>query len=142
MLKTIFLFLGVFLHVMADTLGSVGVIISTLLIQYFGWLIADPICSSILAVLIFMSVLPLLKESTKALLLYAPEDAEAEFKEALDSVLRLDGVISYSAPHFWQLKSESNVATLRVQVSQEANQQAVTQQVRYRPGSDETSLIW
>ncbi|CAD6891199.1 unnamed protein product, partial [Tilletia caries] len=28
--------MGVYLHVMADTLGSVGVIISTLLIEYYG----------------------------------------------------------------------------------------------------------
>ncbi|KAJ4965060.1 hypothetical protein NE237_016909 [Protea cynaroides] len=33
---------GIFLHVLADTMGSVGVIISTLLIKYKGRLIADP----------------------------------------------------------------------------------------------------
>ena len=44
-----------FLHVLADTLGSVGVIISTLLMEYLGWRIADPICSSFIAVLIFSS---------------------------------------------------------------------------------------
>ena len=60
---------GVFLHVLADTLGSVGVIISSLLIQYYGWLIADPICSLFIAVLVFMSVIPLLRDSTHALLL-------------------------------------------------------------------------
>lgn len=60
---------GVFLHVLADTLGSVGVIISSLLIQYYGWLIADPICSLFIAVLVFSSVIPLLRDSTHALLL-------------------------------------------------------------------------
>ena len=43
---------GVFLHVMADTLGSVGVIVSSALIQQFGWMIADPICSVFIATLI------------------------------------------------------------------------------------------
>lgn len=37
---------------MADTLGSVGVIISSLLIYYFGWMIADPVCSMFIAILI------------------------------------------------------------------------------------------
>ena len=60
---------GVFLHVLADTLGSVGVIISSLMIQYYGWLIADPICSLFIAILVFMSVIPLLRDSTHALLL-------------------------------------------------------------------------
>ena len=60
---------GVFLHILADTLGSVGVIISSLMIQYYGWLIADPICSLFIAILVFMSVIPLLRDSTHALLL-------------------------------------------------------------------------
>ncbi len=46
------IFEGIFLHILADTLGSVGVIISSLLIRFFGWNIADPICSMIIATLI------------------------------------------------------------------------------------------
>ena len=64
---------GMFLHVLADTMGSVSVIVSSLLIQYFGWLIADPICSLFIAILIMMSVIPLLKESADALLLATPD---------------------------------------------------------------------
>lgn len=45
---------GVFLHVLADTLGSVGVIISSWLIHQFNWNIADPICSMFIAALIGM----------------------------------------------------------------------------------------
>ena len=33
-------------------MGSVGVIISSILIHYFGWMIADPICSMMIAILI------------------------------------------------------------------------------------------
>jgi len=45
---------GVLLHVMADTLGSVGVIISSILIHWYQWYISDPICSIFIALLIFM----------------------------------------------------------------------------------------
>merc|ERR1712203_10836 len=41
---------GVFLHILADTLGSVGVIISAILMHLFGWMIADPICSIFIAI--------------------------------------------------------------------------------------------
>ena len=52
-LKHVYLFVaGVFLHILADTLGSVGVIISSGLIYFFGWMIADPICSMFIATLI------------------------------------------------------------------------------------------
>lgn len=43
---------GVLLHIMADTLGSVGVIISALLMQKYDLMIADPICSILIALLI------------------------------------------------------------------------------------------
>lgn len=42
---------GVFLHVMADTFGSVGIIISTLLIKSYGWMGFDLISSIFIAVL-------------------------------------------------------------------------------------------
>lgn len=63
---------GVFLHVLADTMGSVGVIISSLLILQFGWYVADPICSMFISILILISILPLLKDSAEILLLATP----------------------------------------------------------------------
>jgi len=68
--------LGVFLHIVADTLGSVGVIISTLLIQNFGWKIADPLCSLFISALIFLSVLPLVRETSLILLQRTPVEAQ------------------------------------------------------------------
>jgi zinc transporter 5/7 len=49
------------LHILSDTGGSVAVIISTLLIQNYGWLWIDPLCSLLLAMLIIAGVLPLVK---------------------------------------------------------------------------------
>lgn len=46
------LLVGVFLHILADTLGSIGVIASAILMQNFGLMIADPICSILIAMLI------------------------------------------------------------------------------------------
>ena len=58
---------GIFLHVLADTMGSVGVVMSTLLIKYKGWLVADPACSIFISVLIVSSVIPLLRNSAEIL---------------------------------------------------------------------------
>lgn len=75
-----------FLHVLADTLGSVGVIISTLLIQYFDWNIADPICSLFIGVMIFLSVLPLLEDTANVLLLRLPAEMQGDITLALQKV--------------------------------------------------------
>ncbi|CAF1513191.1 unnamed protein product [Rotaria magnacalcarata] len=118
---------GVFLHVLADTLGSVGVIISSLLIQYFGWNISDPICSLFISIMIFLSVIPLLKESAMTLLLQTPSHIQYEI---LDRILKLDQVQSYSDEHFWNLSSSTTVGTIHVQITNDGDEQRVTAQVQ------------
>ena len=65
---------GLFLHVLADTRGSVGVLVSTQLVKR-GFLIADPVCALIVSVMIFISVLPLIKMSCCSLLLETTKEA-------------------------------------------------------------------
>lgn len=69
---------GVFLHILADTLGSVGVIISAVLMNQFGWMIADPICSMFIAGLVGISVLPLLRDSVYVLMQRTPREIEPQ----------------------------------------------------------------
>ena len=52
---------GVFLHVLADCLGSVGVIISSMLVKYYGFYVADPICSFIISLMILASSVPFIQ---------------------------------------------------------------------------------
>ena len=59
---------GVYLHVLADTLGSIGVLLSSFLIRRFSWHWSDPACSVFISVLILTSAVPLLRESGRALL--------------------------------------------------------------------------
>jgi len=68
-----------------DTLGSVGVIISTLLIQFYGWTGFDPIASLFIAVLIAASVVPLVIDTGKVLALDVG-DRDREILSALDEV--------------------------------------------------------
>ena len=77
------------MHILADTLGSVGVIVSALLMQYFGWMIADPICSMIIAILIFISVGSLLKESTAILMQRQPKELDHKLPECYNKVCNI-----------------------------------------------------
>lgn len=83
---TVYSVSGVFLHVLADTMGSVGVIVSSILIENFGWNIADPICSIFIAALILLSVLPLLKETSCILLQRSPMHGDKLIKDCLERV--------------------------------------------------------
>ncbi|KAJ1024083.1 hypothetical protein NDA16_002922 [Ustilago loliicola] len=109
--------MGVYLHVMADTLGSVGVIISTLLIGQFGWTGFDPIASLFIAFMIVGSVIPLVLESGRILSLEVGEHREEEMNEALDALRSIEGVVSYHSPRFWPKDAETLVGMIRVQVT-------------------------
>ena len=71
---------------MADTLGSVGVIISTLLIDRYKWTGFDPIASIFIAVLIFASVVPLVVDSAQMLCLELDDEREVMIRKALNEV--------------------------------------------------------
>ncbi|GAB1608501.1 zinc transporter 7-B-like [Argonauta hians] len=119
---------GVFLHILADTLGSVGVIISSGLIHQFGWMIADPICSMFIATLIAVSVIPLLRDSAGILMQKTPQQLESSLPGCYQRVSQLEGVYSVQEPHFWTLCSEVYVGTIKLEVSQDADSKYVLSQ--------------
>lgn len=104
--------LGLYLHVMADTLGSVGVIISTLLIQYFHWTGFDPIASLLIGLLILGSVVPLVIDSGRILCLDLGSMGTDGIKHALDKVCGIPGVAGYTKARFWPLDGESLVGSI------------------------------
>jgi len=112
---------GVFLHILADTLGSVGVIVSALLMQMFGWMIADPICSMFIAILIALSVLALIKESVQILMQRQPHALDHVLPQCYQKVMQLAGVYSIQEPHFWTLCSDVYVGALKLEVSKAAD---------------------
>jgi hypothetical protein len=63
----------------------VGVIISTLLIQFYGWTGFDPIASLFIAILIAASVIPLVMDTGKVLALDVAE-RDLDIQQALSEV--------------------------------------------------------
>jgi len=113
---------GVFLHILADTLSSVGVVVSSFLIKYKGWLIADPLCSIFISFLIIMSVRPLMEKTTRTLVQQAPAD---DMGLLLKEILALPSVQGVRDPHFWTVAGGSSVCSLRMLVELEASEQQV-----------------
>jgi len=118
---------GVFLHLLADTLGSVGVIISSFLIQMWGLTLADPICSLCIAVLIFLSTIPLIKQSSFTLLQCTPSYFEEPLQQLLQRVSKIEGVLGYRDPHFWTHANDILVGTIHIQIDEQANEQRILQ---------------
>lgn len=79
---------GMFLHVLADTLGSVAVIVSSLIIRYTGWYHADTICSVFLAILILIGVRSLMMETFYVLLNCTPSSKVATVEKISSELKR------------------------------------------------------
>ncbi|AUB29023.1 cation:cation antiporter [Cryptococcus neoformans 125.91] len=108
---------GVFLHVLADTLGSVGVIVSTILIRFTGWTGFDPIASLFIAALIMASVIPLVIDSGRILCLDVGKEKESEIRSALTELSAVDGLASYAAPRFWPRCEGELVGSIHIQLA-------------------------
>lgn len=121
---------GVFLHILADTLGSVGVIISAGLMYMFGWMRADPICSMFIALLIGASVLGLIKESAQVLMMRQPSSIDHLLQQCYQRISGLAGVYSVQDPHFWTLCSDAYVGAIKLEVAENTDAKYVTTQTR------------
>ena len=90
-------------HVLADLLGSVGVIVAALVIVTTGWLYADPVASVAVALLVLASSWTILRDSVRILLEATPEGIDAgEVGEAMTGV---DGVVDVHDLHVWTITS-------------------------------------
>uniref|UniRef100_A0A673NPB4 Zinc transporter n=1 Tax=Sinocyclocheilus rhinocerous TaxID=307959 RepID=A0A673NPB4_9TELE len=119
---------GVFLHIVADTLGSVGVIISAILMQKYDLMIADPICSMLIAILIGVSVVPLLRESIGILMQRTPPSLDHTLPECYQRVQQLQGVYNLQEPHFWTLCTDVYIGTLKLLVAPDADSRWILSQ--------------
>jgi zinc transporter 5/7 len=92
---------GIYLHILADTLGSASVIVSTILTYFMPWSGWDPLASFLIAYLILITATPLVKSSAQRLLLTNTADTEYNLRNALSEITNQRGVASYSVPKIW-----------------------------------------
>ncbi len=74
---------GAFRHILADLLGSVGVIVAAGVILLTGWSYADPLISVVIGILVLFSSFRLLRDSTSILLESAPPGMDGQYAASL-----------------------------------------------------------
>jgi cobalt-zinc-cadmium efflux system protein len=90
---------GAFLHVLSDTLGSVGAISAGLIMYFTQWYPADPLFSILLGVLIVYSSFKLIRESVNVLLEGVPYGIDINAVER--GIIALKGVKGVHDLHVW-----------------------------------------
>ncbi|AXI08938.1 cation transporter [Oceanobacillus zhaokaii] len=114
------------LHVIGDLLGSVGAIVAGALILLFGWNIADPIASVIVAILIIISGFRITKDSMNILMEGKPEDINVTaIKESLS---KMDGIEDVHDLHVWSITSEFPTLSCHLIVKKSIDRDLLLQQ--------------
>ncbi|KAJ5675187.1 uncharacterized protein N7477_005121 [Penicillium maclennaniae] len=111
---------GVFLHVMGDALGNIGVIVSALIIwltDYKWRFYVDPGISLVITLIILASAIPLCKAASRILLQAVPPGMSIDhIKEDIEG---LPGILGSHHLHVWQLSDTKIVASIHIQVDTE-----------------------
>jgi cobalt-zinc-cadmium efflux system protein len=107
---------GALRHVIADALGSVGVIVAALVIILTGWRYADPLVSAGIGVLILASSWSLLRDSTNILLEATPRGIDAE--DVGRRMAGAEGVVEVHDLHIWTITSGFPALSAHVLVGQ------------------------
>jgi len=94
-------------HVLGDTLSSVGVIISGVIIFYTGWPYADPVASILIGVIILFGGIRIVKETLTIFLEMTPTGFDAE--KIIKKIAEIPGVMGIHNVHLWS-PSHRNVA--------------------------------
>lgn len=94
---------GAFLHVLGDTLGSAGVIVSAIVIHFTGWTTVDALVSLGIAGLLVLSGTRLLRDSISVLMLATPANVDGEAVRS--GLLSLPGILGIHDLHIWTVNS-------------------------------------
>lgn len=103
---------GAYLHMVADTLVSVGVVISGIIIMYTGWTLVDPIIGLVIAVIIVISTWGLLHDSLRLSLDGVPVGIDSE--KVGQIILAQPGVESFHHLHIWALSTTETALTAHI----------------------------
>lgn len=103
---------GAFLHMAADTLVSIGVVISGIVIHYTGWTIIDPIVSLVIAVVILISTWELLSDSLRLAVDGIPEGIDLQEIEQL--LVEEEHVKGTHHIHVWAISTTETALTAHV----------------------------
>jgi cobalt-zinc-cadmium efflux system protein len=119
---------GAYLEVLADLLGSVGVVIGALVMAATGWLRVDPVIGAAIGVFILPRAWRLGGEALRILVQAAPTGIDLDVVRS--ELAAIPGVVDVHDLHVWTLTSDMEVATAHVMIGADIDHHGVLDQAR------------
>ena len=119
---------GAYLHMLMDTLVSVGVVISGIIISYTEWVWIDPVIGIVLAIIIMFSTYNLLKESLLMTLDAVPSSVDKE--HIAEDLRNYNKIESWHHLHIWAISTTEFAATIHIVIKDLDDMENVKTEVR------------
>lgn len=104
-----------YLHMAADALVSLGVVVSGLLIMWMRWYWLDPAISFVIMIVILLSTWRLLKDSIRLSLDGVPREVDME--AVRQAARETPGILDVHHVHVWGMSTTQNALTAHLVVS-------------------------
>ena len=118
---------GAYLHMAADALVSVGVVVGGIIIMNTGWMFIDPLISIAIVVVIAIGTWGLLRDSVKLSLDAVPDNIDPE---AVRNYLQgLPGVEEVHDLHIWAMSTTQTALTAHIVKPDPASDDALLQRI-------------
>lgn len=115
---------GAYLHLLADALVSVGVVVSGVLMRYTGWFWLDAAMGIIVAIVILVGTWRLLTDSLRLTLDGVPTTILlADVKRAMQEV---PGVLNVGHVHVWAMSTTENALTAHLTLDSSLSAEQIT----------------
>jgi len=119
---------GAYLEVLADTVGSVGVIVAAVLLELVGWTWADPVVAAAIGLWILPRTWHLGRRAVRILLQAAPDHIDpSELERDLRAIA---GVVDVHDLHVWTLTSDMEAASAHIMITSGTDHHEVLDRAR------------
>ena len=119
---------GAFLHMAADTLVSLGVVVSGIVIALTGWTVIDPIIGIVIALVILVGTWQLLAESVRMSMDAVPEHIDPD--AVRQKMVSTTGVYGIHHLHIWPISTTETALTAHVVVEGDADPENVVRELK------------
>jgi cobalt-zinc-cadmium efflux system protein len=119
---------GAYLEVLADTVGSVGVIVAAVLLQVLGWTWIDSVVGAAIGLWILPRTWRLGRRAVRILLQAAPDGFDLD--QLVIDLSAIDGVVDVHDLHVWTLTSEMDAASAHLVTRSGVDSHAVLDSAR------------
>lgn len=119
---------GAYLEVVADLVGSIGVIVAALITLATGWIYADPLFAVVIALFILPRAWRLGRQAVRVLVQAAPDRLDLDHLRG--DLEEIAGVVDVHDLHVWTLTSEMDVATVHLMIKEGTDPHPVLDRAR------------